>query len=228
LLAVEGHVLEPHAQREREPVRELGVEADRGARAVQERPRDRAGIEADADAALASGSRSSRVPRAGGGSEAVGWETSEDGASGPRGWIAAKHLGARRGIRQRDREQQPRAQQERRDDQDARAQVAREPRPLDPDPPGDEAGAEDRDRERVHRRGHRAEAAVQHARHHEELEQVGRQVREVEQERDRRVDASEHGEQAGARERGVEREVEAQAGVPGHERHEAEAQELRE
>src|SRR5207344_2587350 len=50
-LAVERNVLEPHAERERELVRELGVEADGGAVAVQEGPGDRVGVEADADAA---------------------------------------------------------------------------------------------------------------------------------------------------------------------------------
>ena len=109
----------------------------------------------------------------------------------------------------------------------ALSEVAREACPPQLDAAGDEAGAEDGHHQSVHGRGHRAEAAVEDAGDHEELKQVRRHAHEVEQERDRRVDAPEDREEPGAPQRRVARGRDLDPGVPPREQDEADGEHLR-
>ena len=205
----------------------LRVEADDLVLGVHEGPGHRVVVEAHPQAAaLEDGgeARSARDRRLG-----SRRRRAQQGHGGERraGREAPEELGRPGGLGHDAAEERPAAEDRAGHEESAHHEVAREARPVELDPAGDEAGAEDGHHQRVHGRGHGPEAAVEDAGDDEELEEVGRDPREVEQERDRGVDAPEDREEPGAREGGVARGRDVDAGVPAGEEHEADGEHLR-
>ena len=94
------------------------------------------------------------------------------------------------------------------------------------DVPGGGAGGEQRHRHRVHRGDERSDARVDDAGGEKQLERVGRNPEEIEQERHRRREAAEEAEEPGERQLRVLRHRNQRVGEPSREQHEAQREEL--
>ena len=105
-------------------------------------------------------------------------------------------------------------------------EVAHDPPRLESHRAGDGGAADQRDGDRVHGRGQRAEPGVDDARGHEQLKRVGWDAKQVEQERHRGVEAAEERQSPVIASRGYSVTRHRRAGEPAGEQNEAQRQQL--